>query len=89
MQTCELVEVHDELGEPMNTGVVMMTISTLKIPSQRMPMTTWTGSEGLEDFVLGEETKNDEPWDREDKVFVDAKLMSVVDVVELSEPGKN
>lgn len=36
-----------------------------------------------------EETEDDELWDREVKVFADAKITSLVDVRELIEVGKN
>lgn len=42
-----------------------------------------------EDFMLDEETEDDEPWDREDEVFANAKLTRTVDVRELIEARKN
>lgn len=44
---------------------------------------------GQEDFVLNKETVDDESWNREDEVFADVKLTSIVDVMELIEAGKN
>lgn len=44
---------------------------------------------GPEDFVLDKETKDDEPWDRDNEVFADIKLTCVVDVRELIDVGKN
>lgn len=44
---------------------------------------------GLQDIVLDKETRDDEPWDREDEVFVDAEFTSVVDVRGLIEARKN
>lgn len=42
---------------------------------------------GPEDFVPNEETE-DEPWDREDKVFTNSKLTNILDVKEVIEPIK-
>lgn len=38
---------------------------------------------------VDEEIENDEPWDKEDEVFANAKLTIVVDVKELIEAKKN
>lgn len=43
---------------------------------------------GLEDFVSNEQIEEDEPWDRDDEVFADIELTSVIDVRELIEPWK-
>lgn len=68
---CELVEVHDETGERMNTSVVVdINVGNAKQDAVDGVDKEWR----LENFVPNEYTEDDEPWDREDKVFDDAKL---------------
>lgn len=68
---CELVEVYDEMGERMNTSVVVdIDVGNAKQDAVDDVDKEWR----LENFVPNEYTEDDEPWDREDKVFDDIKL---------------
>lgn len=84
---CKLVEVHDEMAEQMNTGVVVDDTSNDQNFELDMADNNPEKEWGPEDFVPNEETE-DAPWDREDKAFANSKLTNILDVREVIEPTK-